>query len=121
MAVIRPIEQQMDQASLLAQIAELTAANAALKAGMRGPITLKVTPEGLISAYGNGKFPVTQTREQWLNYLDARPVFEACFQANKPAIDAGRAKWEAMSTDERATYREAKKTKREEYMAKLSR
>jgi hypothetical protein len=53
-----------------AEIARLTAENAAMKAKLEQkaaarPITFKVSDKGAVSAYGLGRFPVTLYGSQW--------------------------------------------------------
>jgi hypothetical protein len=55
---------------MAAELARLTAENAALKArGSRG-VSLRVSEKGGVSVYGLGRFPVTLYKEQWLKLLD---------------------------------------------------
>lgn len=51
-----------------AYIARLTAALQAAPAP--GKLTLKVSEKGAVSVYGNGRWPTTFYKEQWLRLLD---------------------------------------------------
>lgn len=53
----------MDQ--MQARIAQLEAANAAMKAASQRKLTLKVSDKGAVSLYGLGRFPVTLYKGQW--------------------------------------------------------
>lgn len=59
----------MTTAEYEAKIAELTAANKALKAAGVGKLTLRVSEKGALSVYGLGRFPVTLYAEQWARLL----------------------------------------------------
>lgn len=62
---------KQEQESLVAQIAELTKQNEALKASKKGAgPSCKVTDKGGVSFYGVGRFPVTLYKAQWIKLLD---------------------------------------------------
>lgn len=51
--------------SLKAQIAKLTAKNAALVAAKQRPLSCKVSEKGAVSVYGMQRFPITLYKAQW--------------------------------------------------------
>ena len=63
---------------LLAEIERLKADNAKLKANERKapPLTLKVSPKGCLSLYGNGRFPVSLYKSQWQRLIGFIPQVE---------------------------------------------
>jgi hypothetical protein len=63
------MNQVQDNASLLEQIALLTAENEALKAKKQRTLSLKVSDKGALSVYGMGRFPVTLYPEQWMKLI----------------------------------------------------
>lgn len=69
---------------LAAQIAQLQAENAKLKAKVqsRSTISFKVTEKGGVSAYGLGRFPVTLYLSQWERLAKAMPDLEAFLVEN---------------------------------------
>ena len=79
---IMAILQDMSQAELLAKVAQLEAANAALRQARQGKLTMKVSEKGAISIYGFGKWPVTLYRSQIERLLDAVPQIRAFIEAN---------------------------------------
>ena len=51
------------------ELERLRAENAALKAKMSRPTSIRVSEKGAVSVYGLGRFPVTLYKEQWLKLL----------------------------------------------------
>lgn len=69
-------------AEMQAELARLKAENERLKTKSSGPITLKVSEKGAISAYGLGRFPVTLYREQFTKLLDQEKAIRAFIDAH---------------------------------------
>lgn len=72
--------------ALQERIAELEAANAALKASKTRAMSLKVTEKGGLSVYGLGRFPVTLYRGQWERLLAHAGEIEAFIAANAASL-----------------------------------
>lgn len=75
---------KQEQESLVAQIAELTKQNEALKASKAkgaGP-SCKVTAKGGVSFYGVGRFPVTLYKQQWIKLLAHADMINAFLAEN---------------------------------------
>jgi hypothetical protein len=63
-------------ADIRAELARLKAENEALKASKSGPargahLSFKVSEKGCLSVYGNGRFPTTLYKSQWLRLVEA--------------------------------------------------
>ena len=74
--------------SLQAQIAALTAANAALQARVaaRTSMHFKVSEKGALSIYGVQRFPVTLYREQWERILAKADEIRKFIQDNDKTL-----------------------------------
>jgi ABC-type Fe3+-hydroxamate transport system substrate-binding protein len=69
------------------KLARLEKENEELKAQVAersggGPLSLKLSPKGGISAYGLGRFPTTLYVEQWLKILDNADQIREFIKAN---------------------------------------
>ena len=74
----------MSDEYLKAELERLRNENAALKReSSSGGIRLKVSEKGAVSAYGLGRFPVT---EQWLKLLDMANDIRAFIAANESQL-----------------------------------
>lgn len=74
----------MDNAALLARIAELEAE--VTKAKAKAKPKFKVTDKGGISLYGVGRFPATFYASQWDFIIDAVPELKKFMQENKDRL-----------------------------------
>ena len=72
----------MSREDMIAKVAQLEAANAALKAGRNRKLTMKVSEKGALSVYGMGRFPVSLYRGQWERLLDSADDIRAFILAN---------------------------------------
>jgi hypothetical protein len=79
----------MTMAQMQAKIAELEAANQALKAHTAQKITLKVAKKGGLSVYGLQRFPVTLFAETWKTLFTMAPDV-AKFIAANPTLSRGK-------------------------------
>lgn len=74
-------------AELMARIAELEAANAALKAAKIRPITFKVGTKGGISVYGlQNPYPVTLYANQWERLIQHIPQLQAFIASHQSEL-----------------------------------
>lgn len=76
------LNSTMSVDQMAARIAQLEAANAALKANGQRKLTLKVSEKGALSLYGMGRFPVTLYRGQWERLLESKEALLAYIEAN---------------------------------------
>lgn len=76
----------MTKEQMEAQIAQLQAENAALKAKKAGVLSCKVTEKGGLSVYGLGRFPVTLYKSQWKKLIGFIPQVEAFIAANDEVL-----------------------------------
>jgi hypothetical protein len=72
--------------AMIAEVKELKAANAKLKARQGGKLSCKVTDKGGVSVYGMGKWPVTLYLGQWERLLAAKEEIEAFLEANRAKL-----------------------------------
>lgn len=79
-----------ETAMLLAKVAQLEAANDALKAKAKKQATarirLKVSEKGALSVYGMGRFPVTLYKGQWTKLLDMADMIREFMLDNSAAL-----------------------------------
>ena len=71
--------------TMRARIAELEAANTALKA-KETALKLKVSPKGGVSLYGMGRFPTTLYKDQWLRVLDHADAIREFIRVNDTSL-----------------------------------
>ncbi len=64
------------------RIAQLEAANAAMRAASQRKLTLKVSDKGAVSLYGLGRFPVTLYKGQWERLIGEIDHVRAFIEAN---------------------------------------
>lgn len=76
------LNSTMSVDQMAARIAQLEAANAALKANGQRKLTLKVSEKGALSLYGMGRFPVTLYRGQWEKLFGEIESIKAFIAAN---------------------------------------
>ena len=84
--VAKDINASVDTAAIMAQIRELQAENAKLKAQSNGKLSLKVSEKGAISVYGMGKWPITLYRGQMERLLANADQVKAFIEANASAL-----------------------------------
>jgi hypothetical protein len=89
-AAPRPVahEEQARSAEerLHAELAQLRAENAALKARIPTSIFLKVSKKGGMSIYGLSRFPITLYQEQWQRVLDMADEIRAFLRAHQAEL-----------------------------------
>lgn len=73
----------MTDEQMQAEIARLTAENAALK---KTGVYLKVSEKGGVSLYGLGRFPVTLYKEQWERLLEKANEIESFITAHNAEL-----------------------------------
>jgi len=73
---------------LQAELEQLRAENAKLKAKSDKPITMKIAEKGGLSVYGLGRFPVTLYKEQWIKLLDMADAIRQFIAANDSKLKA---------------------------------
>jgi hypothetical protein len=74
------VDTNIETAELMAQLEQLKAENAALKAKPVRKLGIKVGAKGGVSIYGIGRFPVTLYAEQWKRLLDAKEAISTFIQ-----------------------------------------
>jgi len=74
----------VDQAALLARIAELEAE--VTKAKAPKALKFKVSPKGAVSVYGLQRFPVTLYKGQWEQLLASATELTAFVEANRSVL-----------------------------------
>ncbi len=82
-------QKQQEMAEMKAMIAKYEAEQAhyraeiaALKATKATDSGFKVTPRGMVSMYGTGRFPVTLGKAQWEILIDRIPALQAFIAEN---------------------------------------
>lgn len=75
--------------AMAAELAQLRAENAALKANQK-PVRngMKVGEKGGLSLYGYGRFPITLYKTAWLDILDRADEIKAFIKANDHLLKA---------------------------------
>jgi len=71
------------EAEMQAELEQLKAENAALKARGSKGVSMKVSEKGGVSVYGLGRFPVTLYLEQWAKLLDLADDIRAFIKENE--------------------------------------
>ena len=71
------------EAEMQAELEQLKAENAALKARGSKGVSMKVSEKGGVSVYGLGRFPVTLYMEQWTKLLDLADDIRAFIKENE--------------------------------------
>ena len=78
----------MAEEALQAELAQLKAENAALKARAAKGASLKVSEKGGVSVYGLGRFPITLYKEQWRKLLDMADDIRAFIAEHETELKA---------------------------------